>query len=143
MNPCEIRLRIREESDLYNPFDESGETLSGDVTDYIVEQLSEIDIGQKPVLIIKSDDPVDAERLKRALQKYLAVRDALTKKQRKINMIRQLRLFVIGFVFVMAAIIMNGRVHPVLEEIISIVGSFSIWEAANIWIVENPKIRLE
>ena len=28
-------------------------------------------------------------------------------------------------------------------EIISVIGSFAMWEAVNIWIVENPELQLK
>ena len=41
-----------------------------------------------------------------------------------------------------AAILLDGIIGSVPVELISIVGSFAVWEAANIWIVENPRNRL-
>ena len=47
----------------------------------------------------------------------------------------------IGAVFItlwLVAAVFPGGFWP---EILSIIGSFAIWEASNIWIVENPKIK--
>lgn len=41
-----------------------------------------------------------------------------------------------------AGILLDGVFGSVPVELISIVGSFAVWEAANIWIVENPRTRL-
>ena len=53
-----------------------------------------------------------------------------------------LRLLVIGLIFVAAGILLSAGLDSILLELLSIVGSFAVWEAANIWIVENPEIKL-
>ena len=56
----EISLRIHEENELYNSFDESCRTLSGDVSDYLTKQYGRKEIGDEILLRIKCDRPIDA-----------------------------------------------------------------------------------
>lgn len=143
METYHINIKIHAESDLYNPFDESKSTLNGDVVEYIANSLEKRKIQEKIILSIKSDTPVDSERVRKAFQNLIVEKKNQIKKQRKLNMLKQLRLLIIGVVFIALVIFLNNKLDPLLVELISIVGSFSVWEAANIWIVENPKIHWE
>ena len=138
----EINLRIKDESELYNPLDESCRTLSGDVSDYLSEQYGKKELDDEIVLKIKCGGPVDYERVRRAFQELIREQEVHNKNQKRINRMKQLWLFCIGVVFVAAAILLDGILGSVPVELISIVGSFAVWEAANIWIVENPRTRL-
>ena len=143
METYEIRIKIREENDLYNSFDETQTTLNGDVIDYIVQKLDDVSIQEQIVLLIKSDAPIDAGRVQAAFQSLIAEREQQIQKQKRLNLLKQLRLLLIGVFFIAVALFLSDKVSPVFAELISIVGSFSVWEAANIWIVENPKMRWE
>ncbi len=52
-------------------------------------------------------------------------------------------MFLIGIIFIMLWIFIGASIEAVGAEVLSIIGSFAIWEAANIWIVDNPEIDLE
>lgn len=138
----EIKLKIREESDLYSPFDESFCTLNADVIDYLNKQYAKKGMDREIALRIKSDTPIDRERVRKAFRELIREQELHNEKQKRINLLKQLWLFSVGIVFVAAAIFLGGKLDSMLFELISIVGSFAIWEAANIWIVENPKARL-
>lgn len=138
----EIKLKIQEEKDLYDPFDESCRTLNSDVADYLSRQYGRQEIGEDTVLKIKCGGPVDFERVKGAFQETIREQERHNAAQKKLNLIKQLWLLCIGVVFVAAAILLDGVIGSVPVELISIVGSFAVWEAANIWIVENPRVRL-
>ncbi len=138
----EIHLRIRDEKDLYNPFDESCRTLSSDVSDYLAKQYGRKEAGDEIVLKIKCDRPMDFERVRGAFQELIREQEIRNANQKKLNRFKQLWLFCIGIVFVAAGILLDGVLGSVPVELISIVGSFAVWEAANIWIVEDPRIRI-
>lgn len=138
----EIHLRIAEERELYSPFDESCRTLNSDVSDYLAEQYEKKEIGDEIVLKIKCDGPVDFERVRGAFQELIRQQELRNNNQKRINRIKQVWLLCVGVVFVAAAILLDGLLDPVPVELISIVGSFAVWEAANIWIVENPRTRI-
>ena len=139
----EINLKIREEIELYSPFDETCRTLHTDVADYLAKQYGKKGIDEEIILRIKCDGPVDHARVRAAFQELIREQEVRNANQKKMNRVKQLWLFCIGVVFVTAAILLGGRLGSVPVELVSIVGSFAVWEAANIWIVENPKTRLE
>lgn len=138
----EINLRIHEESDLYDPLDESCRTLSGDVSEYLEKQYGKKNMDDEIILKIKCDGAVDYERVRGAFQELIREQEVHNANQKRFNRIKQLWLFCVGVIFVTAAILLDGVLGSVPVELISIVGSFAVWEAANIWIVENPRTRL-
>jgi hypothetical protein len=69
-------------------------------------------------------------------------KNALKKKQHLAS-IRQVRLFVIGIIFISIWLIISANIENILVEVLSIIGSFAIWEAADIWIVGKPEIRVK
>ena len=139
---CEINLRIPTEKDLYSPFDESCRTLSAEVSDYLSEQYGRNEINGEIVLRIRCGGELNADRVRGAFKESIREREMHNAAQRKLNRLKQLWLICIGVVFVAAAILLDGVIGSVFVELISIVGSFAVWEAANIWIVENPRVRL-
>ena len=52
-------------------------------------------------------------------------------------------MFAIGIVFIAIWLLVETYTSILIVEILSIIGSFAIWEASNIWIVEKPSIRLK
>lgn len=138
----EINLKIQDESELYNPFDESCRTLNSDVSDYLAEQYGRKETGDEIVLKIKCGGPLNFDRVRGAFQELIKEQELHNANQKRFNRIKQLWLFCVGVVFVAAGILLDGVLGSVPVELISIVGSFAVWEAANIWIVENPRTRL-
>lgn len=138
----EISLRIHDENELYNSFDESGKTLNTDVADYLAEQYGSKDAEDEIILKIKCDGPVDFDRMRDAFHVLIRKQELHIANQKRINRVKQIWLFCIGLVFVAAGIVLDGILGSVPVELISIVGSFAVWEAANIWIVQNPRTRL-
>lgn len=138
----EINLKIKDEKELYNPFDESCRTLNDNVSDYLAGQYGKKGMSDEIVLKIKCDGPVNFERIRVAFQELIREQEVHNSNQKRLNRIKQLWLLCIGIVFVAAAILLDGVFGSVPVELISIVGSFAVWEAANIWIVENPRTRL-
>jgi hypothetical protein len=48
----------------------------------------------------------------------------------------------IGIAFIAGWLLAARQTESVSVEVLSIIGSFAVWEAANIWISEKPHIRL-
>lgn len=138
----EIHLKIQDEKELYNPFDETCRTLNSDISDYLAGQYGKKEVGDEIVLKIKCGGSVDFDRVRGAFQELIRDQELRNANQKKFNLIKQLWLVSIGVVFVAAGILLDGVLGSVPVELISIVGSFAVWEAANIWIVENPRTRL-
>lgn len=132
-----ILLTVRDESDLYNPFDES--FLSGDVIDFLSDRIK----GTKGEIIldIRSGCELDEERVRRTFVNQCSEFLAMLESDKRRNMFRQLIMFIIGIVFIVLWLAVSASMEGVGAEVLSIIGSFAMWEAANIWIVDNPEIR--
>ena len=94
-------------------------------------------------MLIFSGTEIDENKLYAALHRHVQSELAQIKRSKRFNFIKQLRLFLIGLAFVAAGILLGKYLNSIPVEILSIIGSFAVWEAANIWIVENPALRLK
>ncbi|MBQ8935373.1 MAG: hypothetical protein IJ049_03100 [Oscillospiraceae bacterium] len=141
MRAVQINIHVDREDDLYNSFDSGRQTLSNDLIEYISDCYTEKHLDERAVLSF-SGASIDTECLKNALQRYVRHEIEQNDRERKRNFAKMIRLLAIGLVFVAAAILLSTRLDSILIELISIVGSFAVWEAANIRIVENPSVRL-
>ena len=142
MSEYVIRLKISEEKDLYHPLDADWQLWNDDVVSYVMHKYSEKHFGEKPELYIVSDQPVNDKRVRASFQKQMTAEMELLKKEKRMSNIKQLRLFLIGLVFISLWLFLSARMDGVWPEVLSIVGSFSVWEAANIWIVGKPELRM-
>ena len=139
----EIQVKVRNEEELYNRFDETKNTLSDEVISYIEENLNKKRILVNLIIKIKSDNFIDEKQIEKAFKVYIDNKIELNQRHKRFNRLRQIRLFVIGLIFISISIIIGTILNSVLYTIISTVGSFAIWEASNIWIVENMESKIE
>ena len=100
------------------------------------------DRGHSALSYIKPGD-IDWENAAAAFRRKIDARLLINAKDRKKNNAKMLRLFLIGLAFVAVGIALSVRLDAVPTELLSIIGSFAVWEAANIWIVQNPQNRME
>lgn len=142
-NSYVISIRIHEESDLYHPLDPDQKLLSDDVISYLERKYGEdSQIGRKMVIQIISDQPVNEENVRSCFHAYVDQEsNSLVKEQHRIR-IRQLRLFLIGIFFIAIWLYFSMKKENIFVEVLSIIGSFAVWEAADIWIVESPELRI-
>ena len=143
MSIHEIKLRIRNEDELYNPFDEDRQVLSDDVLSYVMDRYDEKQFGEAVSIRIVSDGDIDWENAAAAFRRKIDARLLINAKDRKKNNAKMLRLFLIGLAFVAVGIALSVRLDAVPTEFLSIIGSFAVWEAANIWIVQNPQNKTD
>ena len=139
----EIKLKILSEEDLYQPYDPDHRTLNPDVLDYIEQKLKRLHHDERPVLRIQSDEPVDQDAVKSVFGNYLAEQSEELEREKKLNHVRQLRMLAIGISFITLWLIVSSRSEGVGAEVLSIIGSFAIWEATNIWLIDSPHVRIK
>lgn len=140
----EIRIKVNREEELYDPFDPDMEVLSSDAADYIIKRFEEkAKIGDEPVIKVISSNPLNKERVKSAFTLFIDGKISVLEKEQKRTIIKQIGLFLIGIAFIALWLILASSIKNIAAEVLSIIGSFAVWEAANIWIVEAPKLRLE
>lgn len=136
---CDIKLVIHDENVLYNPLDRT--VISNDVALFIKDRISEIHSSLN--LGIISDEPVDIERLKKAIDTYVQTEKRKLDFELRWNSLRQLRLFLIGIAFIALWLFASSKIKEIWLEVLSIIGSFAVWEAANIWVIDKPDIRIK
>jgi hypothetical protein len=139
----EIKIKIHEEADLYNPLDPEGSELSDEVISYMVRKYQEKGRKEKHIIHIISDEPVDEEKVRNSFLAYSTKEEMIFGNVRNRITLKQLTLFVIGILFISLWLFASSRTENLLVEILSIIGSFALWEAADIWIVEKPVRRIE
>ncbi len=139
----EVKLKIRNEEELYHPYDPDRTTLNPDVVDYIEQKLKKLHPGDKAIIRILSDEAIDRDAVKSVFDRYLDDLAEELDRERERNHIRQLRLFIIGIAFIAIWLIVSAKTEGIGAEVLSIIGSFAIWEAANIWLVDSPQLRLK
>ncbi len=138
----DITIHVEDEKDLYNSFDSSRETLSDDFVSYIEEQLEGRKIIENVQLILRSDNPIDSNQLEKAMDSFLEARRKALDRDKRIKKWESIRLMVIGCFFVVIGIMFAEKFTSVVAAIVSTIGSFSIWEACNIFIREIPSLRV-
>ena len=139
----EIKIQIHKEADLYNPLDPEGSELSDEVISYMVRKYQEKGRKEKHIIHIISDEPVDEEKVRNSFLDYSTKEEMIFGNVRNRITLKQLTLFVIGILFISLWLFAASRTENLLVEILSIIGSFALWEAADIWIVEKPVMRIE
>ena len=137
----EVIVHIKHEEDLYNPLDYTGLSLNNDLTDYVLTQMEGKRFGERMTLHIVTDEPIDQERFCNAVNKFTELYDVKLHKAQRLNQYNAIRMLVTGLVFLFAGLMLNASMPPLATTVIESVGSFSIWEAANIWLQEQPKVK--
>lgn len=69
--------------------------------------------------------------------------EEIEEREQQISSMKQVRMFLIGISFIAIWMLAAKITKNILVEVLSIIGSFAMWEASNIWIVEKPYIRLK
>lgn len=136
-----MKVNIKDESELYNSFDKFEETLSEDLISYINSKEEITSIKEKEDIEIISTQKIDEEKFKKAFEKYCDEQLLIIKRKQKINRTKQFWMLVIGIVFIIFSLVLANKINIITLEIVSTIGSFSIWESANSWLIESKVIR--
>ena len=126
-----MKIKISNEDELYNSFDKYGETLSEDLRSYINNK-SEIALTNvKEDIEIISSKKIDENKFKNSFEKYCDEQLILLNRQQKVNKTKQ----------IIFSILLTDKINLIILEIISTIGSFSIWESANSWLLQSKVIK--
>ena len=137
-----IFIRAEGEKDLYNRFDPDRIILSDDVKSYIMERMSERTPGDDNQIVIRTKEKVDENNVRAAFGYWLGEEKKSMKAEWRKNFFAQLWMFLVGVAFITASLVLQSRVSVVWFTVLSTIGAFSMWQAASIWIIDNPKLRL-
>ncbi len=136
-----MKVNIKDESELYNSFDKFEETLSEDLISYVNSKEEITSIKEREDIEIISTQKIDEEKFKKAFEKYCDEQLLIIKRKQKINRTKQFWMLVIGIVFIIFSLVLANKINIITLEIVSTIGSFSIWESANSWLIESKVIR--
>ena len=138
-----IQLRIKNESDLYNPYDPSRTRINDGVYSYMKSFCKDPEFQQSPhnTLQIITDCPIDQERFFEILQR--AVRKDQDEFDRQIsrNNRRVIWELIIGIVLSVIGVFLSVYLDQVLLAIISFFGTMAIRDAIVILVTINQDIR--
>ena len=136
-----IRLHVETEKDLFNPLDPDKNLLCEDVKFYLLDRIQNRSFREDIELHIIAEEPIDTDRLNNALHGWASEELNRIKATRRRNLIMQLWMFCIGAAFITASLLLKPKINTLVFTILSTIGSFAIWEASSIWIVQNPKLN--
>ena len=139
-----IKLRIHDEADLYNPYDPSQTRISEGVYNYLKSFCTEQDYKKREheTLQIITDNPIDAERAKNAIQ------DAVKNDQDEfdrlfaINRKRAAGLYIIGILLSAAGVTLSLLLNQIVLQLISFLGTMAIRDADTLHLKINPDIKM-
>ena len=136
-----MKVKINNEHELYNSFDQFDETLSEDLVSYINSKEEIASIKEKGVIEIISEKKIDENKFKKAFEKYCDEQLIIINRQQKINRTKQIGMLMVGILFIIFSILLADKINIIILEIISTIGSFSIWESANSWLLQSKAIK--
>ncbi len=136
-----MKIKINNEDELYNSFDNFGETLSEDLISYINNKSEISSLKAKENIEIISNEKIDENKFIKAFENYCNDQLLLVKKQKRINGTKQIWMLIIGIIFIIFSLVLTGKINLLILEIISTIGSFSIWESANSWLLQSKAIK--
>lgn len=134
-----IHLKIEKESDLYNPFDPE-KNISGDVTAYLMKKVLEESPREEVRIRISCPEPVCEEDVKAAFARWIDSSRTEMKRLSRKNLIKMVWLLLIGIALIALSLCLQSKISALLFTIITTVGTFSIWEGANVWILKGPDL---
>lgn len=141
-----VDVNITEETQLYDPLSLKGnKDLSGEIYDYIDAQTNVIP-SAVPLRIRFHGDIAEEERepIRQMMHRHYTMRSFDNAWDLAANLKKMILLSIFGAIvlaiYLYFAISEN---HVFMTEILSIVGSFSLWEAADAFLLERPHLRRE
>ena len=137
-----VTLNVENEEELYNPLDPQRNLLSDDVKAYLNNKLQARNQTDSLELCICAKAPFDEERFKTAMDRWIQEEDRSLHATAKRNWIQQAWMFGAGVLFIALSLALQPVVNVVWFTVLSTIGAFSMWEAASIWIIQNPKLRM-
>ena len=100
--------------------------------------MEKIAVYEQIVIEIETEEPVDLAQFQTCYKNYLSTELTKVEKEMKYNQFRKIRFLFIGIV--LSALFQN-QLHTIILELLSIIGSFVIWEMTNLILVGNRELK--
>ena len=138
-----MQLRIRDESELYNPLDPTQTRLNDKVYAYLKSYCTEIESKKHlhDTLQVISDTPIDGDRLKQAIQDAVRKDQEGFDRQMAINHNRALEGYAIGLILSIIGVALSLLMDQILLAIICFFGTTAVSDAFTIQRKINPDIK--
>ena len=141
MTPHTIRIYIEKEDGLYNHFSPEKE-LSEDVIAYIQKKAYTKNALQPLLIQVISAEKIDEAAFYAAIGRWLAEEDAVIEKERRSSKVKQAWMFSAGTFFIALSLLLEAIIPALPFTILSTIGAFAMWEAAAVWIIKYPQLRM-
>lgn len=138
-----ISVKMTDQEELYDPFDPSGLALSPEFLAYLEQQLADQLPGELVEVELVTREKLDLERLQQAFGNYLDHLQRQYGREARRLQANSARLTALGIGFILLGFALEVQAGTLAATMTSTIGSFSIWEAAGIWIKELPSIKLK
>ena len=86
---------------------------------------------------------MNERNVREALSAWRSKIERSLKKQRHTNWVRQLWMFGVGIIFTALGVILELNENTVSFTVLSAIGGFAMWDAASVWISENPLLKVK
>lgn len=141
-----VDVRLGDEVPLYDPRSiREKRDLSGDIYDYIEEQANIVP-AQVPLKVrFHGDVPEEEqEEIRKIMRRHYTVKSYDVTWDVAANFRKMIGLTIFGMLVLAAYFYVTFAMENVMfAEILSIVGSFSLWEAADALLLERPRLKRE
>ena len=139
-NRFDMSIRIDDQKDLYNDFDNREETLSSDLIDYILNKIMISDIDDGVSIDIVCTIHIDVDKFRKAFKKSIDNEIKIVDKEIKYNKKRSSGTIIVGIIFLLLYFILCLNVDSPFLEIISLIGSFSLWEGFGLYLFDIKEL---
>jgi len=132
--------------DIYDPMtDPKNPSLSDEIINHIEKESYYIPTDYPIRVVLHSSKDLDEADIEKKLKEHYWKEVADKDDDLKTNMFISIVLFVIGLVFLSAFFILQSipNTTDLFNEIFSIVGSFSIWESVDYFLLNRGALRVE
>lgn len=110
--------------------------------DYVIGKLKDSEKLEPVQLIFMSKEAMDEQRVRDSISMWIKNEKHELKREEHASKLRQIWMLTIGLIFVAISIAVELLVSEFSFTILSTIGAFALWEAANLWIVETPQLRI-
>ena len=138
-----LKLKLKDEAELFSSFDPDQEQLSEDVASYLVRSFHQLHKNNREqyILQLQFDTPVDKERIiHKCKTHFLRRRDEIRRVLRKLTQ-KAICLGIFGVIILSIWFYLSAKSESVNLEILSIIGWVSIWEATSMILIGSHEAR--
>ena len=137
---ADIRVRVE---DLYNPLSVSGSRrLNSDLFDFVEESANLLPSLVPIRVVLHGVDAEDREKVSDLFRMHYRAAAQEQIREQRMNRLKMICMTAVGIVFILAYLFFGQRQEDSLFlEVLSVIGSFSLWEAVNCFLVECRSIQ--